>query len=108
MGAIDFPCSNGEVDRQKEKQYQTHECENTPNRDRVEQGACADGNAKGPHEIAGTRAKTNRPGGPESPTAVLRQQTAPDHFGINRSWRPGNRPAENVTVCQGAELHRFT
>src|SRR5207248_7512071 len=54
------------------------------------------------------RAQTNRPGGPESAAAVLRQQTAPNHFGINRPGRPGHRPAENVTVCQGAEHHRFT
>src|SRR5712671_2764807 len=63
---------------------------------------------EGPDEIGDARAKTNRPGRPESAAAILRQQTTPNHFGINRPGRPRHRPAQNVTVCQGAKRHRFT
>src|SRR5438874_8287798 len=31
-----------------------------------------------------------------------------NHFGINRLRRPRHRPAQNVTVCQGAKRHPFT
>jgi tryptophan synthase alpha chain len=37
----------------------------------------------------------------------LRQQTAPAHFGGDRSRGPGKRPAYNTTVYENAHRHRF-
>jgi len=47
------------------------------------------------------RAQTDRPRDQKLPPRLFRQQTAPDHFGVDRSRWPGTRSA-CITVYKGA------
>src|SRR3954468_8813715 len=92
------PCLHGVGDRQKQEQDETENAEGETNLRRVHECAGAGAHGQGPTEITATSAEAERPGRPEAASGGMREQTAAYHFRIDRSGRPGNRPAKNEAV----------